>query len=216
MSGGTRIRVLGIVNWSVAITYAGVASAVLGMWLTYTARIEGAFICLVIAGLCDLFDGPVARLVARDADARRFGQEIDSLADTVSFVAFPLVLAFGLGLRSVWWLPLFVGYALAGVIRLGYFNAVTRTDPTDPRDSAPVRYYRGLPVTYAALILPVAALATTAVPAGARPWLFGAVLGVTGLLFVLDVPVRKPGGASYAVFGAVAVALVTALSFATL
>lgn len=207
---------LGILNWSVAITYAGVASAVLGMWLAVTARVEGALIALVIAGLCDLFDGPVARRVARDDDARRFGAEIDSLADMVSFIALPIVVSFGMGLHSIWWVPLFAAYALAGVIRLGYFNAVTRTDPTDPRDGAAVRYYRGVPVTYAALVLPVAALATLAVPTGGRPWLFGAVLAVMGLLFVLDVPVRKPSGAAYAMFGAIAIALVVALSFATL
>lgn len=218
MTGSTRARspLLGIVNWSVVITYTGVATAVLGMWLAQTARIEGALICLVIAGLCDLFDGPVARRVARDDDARRFGQEIDSLADMVSFIALPVVIAFGMGLRSIWWVPLLAGYALAGVVRLGYFNAVTRTDPTDPRDGAPIRYYRGVPVTYAALVLPVAALATMALSATARPWLFGAVLALMGLLFVLDVPVRKPSGASYAVFAAVAVAIVATLSFVDL
>ncbi len=79
-----------------------------------------------------------------------------------------------------------------------------------------VRYYRGVPVTYAALVLPVAALATLAVPTGGRPWLFGGVLAVMGLLFVLDVPVRKPSGAAYALFGALAIGLVVALSFATL
>jgi CDP-diacylglycerol--serine O-phosphatidyltransferase len=215
-SGKARIPLLGYLNRSVLLTYAGVVSAVLGIWLAQTARIEGALICLVISGLCDLFDGPVARRFARDAVARRFGQEIDSLADMVSFIALPVVVAFGLGVRSIWWVPVLAGYALAGLIRLGYFSAVTLADATDAPDGARTLYYRGVPVTYAALVLPVAALATIAVPATAGPWLVGATLALLGLLFVLDVPVRKPRGASYAVFAAVAVALVTALSFAEL
>jgi CDP-diacylglycerol---serine O-phosphatidyltransferase len=213
-SGNARVPLLGFFNRSVVLTYAGVVVAVLGMWLAHTARLEGALICLVIAGLADLFDGPLARRVSRDADARRFGQEIDSLADMVSFVALPVVVALGLGVRSLWWVPVLAFYALAGLIRLGYFNTITRADAADGRDGGPIRHYRGVPVTYVALVLPVAALATTALPATAGPWLVGAVIAVMGVLFVLDVPVRKPSGASYAIFAAVAVAIVTALSFA--
>lgn len=215
-SGKARVPLLGFLNRAVLLTYAGVAIAVLGMWLAHTARLEGALICLVIAGLCDLFDGPVARRFARDAVARRFGQEIDSLADMVSFVALPIVIAFGFGAQSIWWVPVFGGYALAGLIRLGYFNAVTLADVTDGGNDAPIRHYRGVPVTYAALVLPLAALATTAVPATAAPKLFGGVLALLGLLFLLNVPVRKPGGAGYAVFGALAIGIVTALSFTDL
>lgn len=211
-----RVRLLGFFNRSVILTYAGLASSVLGIWLAQTARIEGALICLVIAGLADLFDGPVARRFARSADLQRFGQEIDSLADMVSFIALPVVLAFGLGVQSFWSLPILAGYAVAGLVRLGYFNAVTRGDATEVNASPRIRYYRGVPVTYAALILPVAALATIALPATAGPWFVGSTLALLGLLFVLDVPVRKPSGASYAVFGVVAIAIVTALSFADL
>lgn len=211
-----RVRPLGFFNRSVVLTYAGLVSSVLGIWLAQTARVEGALICLVIAGLADLFDGPVARRFARSAELQRFGQEIDSLADMVSFIALPVVLAFGLGVQSLWSVPILAGYALAGLIRLGYFNAVTRDDPTEESAGPRIRYYRGVPVTYAALVLPVAALATIALPATAGPWLVGAVLALLGLLFVLDVPVRKPSGASYAVFGVLAVAIVTALSFASL
>lgn len=212
--GPSRLRFVGFANRSVILTYTGVAVAVLGTWLALTARLEAAAICLVVAGLCDLFDGPVARRVARGADARRFGQEIDSLADMVSFVALPIVIAFGLGVRSLGWVPVLAGYALAGLIRLAYFNAVTGA--ANGSGGTPIRHYRGVPVTYAALVLPVAVLATAALPAAAGPWLVGGVLASLGLLFVLDVPVPKPRGTSYAVFGAVAVALVTALSFVEL
>lgn len=213
---GRRIRFLGILNRSVVLTYTGVAVAVLGMWLAQTARIEGALICLVIAGICDLFDGPIARRVPRGDDARRFGQEIDSLADMVSFVALPVVVAHGLGVRSIWSVPVLVGYALAGLVRLAYFNAVTRGGPTDGPDGARVRHYRGVPVTYAALVLPLTALVTAVLPAAVGAVLVGVVIALLGVLFVLDVPVRKPGGVSLAVFAGVAVAIVVALSFVDL
>jgi CDP-diacylglycerol--serine O-phosphatidyltransferase len=211
-----RTPFLGFFNGSVVLTYVGVAIAVLGMWLAYTVRLEGALICLVIAGLCDLFDGPVARRIVRDVNARRFGQEIDSLADMVSFIALPVVLAFGLGVRSLGWVPILAGYALTGLVRLGYFHAVTLTDATNDHDDAPIHHYRGVPVTYVAVVLPAAALATLALPTAAGPWLVGVVLALLGVFFVLDVSVPKPRGATYAVFGLVAVTLVTALSFVDL
>ena len=214
------VRIIGFYNPSVVLTYAGVSVAVLGLWLAASARQEAALICLVVAGLADLFDGPLARRVTRDAAARRFGQEIDSLADMVSFIALPVVIAMSLGVRSGWAVPVLAVYALAGVVRLAYFNAVTRGDASGDAsgDAAaePVRAFRGLPVTYAALILPAAALVAAALPASAMPWIVGVVLAALGALFVLDVPVPKPRGASYAVFGALAIAVVVALAFVDL
>ena len=210
------VRIIGFYNPSVVLTYAGVSVAVLGLWLAASARQEAALICLVVAGLADLFDGPLARRVTRDAAARRFGQEIDSLADMVSFIALPVVIAMSLGVRSGWAVPVLAVYALAGVVRLAYFNAVTRGDASGDAAAEPVRAFRGLPVTYAALILPAAALVAAALPASAMPWIVGVVLAALGALFVLDVPVPKPRGASYAVFGALAIAVVVALAFVDL
>jgi len=108
------------------------------------------------------------------------------------------------------------GYALAGLIRLAYFNATTMADAADGDEGGRVTHYRGVPVTYAALIIPVTVLATSALPIGAREWVIGGVIAALAVLFVLNVPVRKPGGAMYAVFGALAIGVLAALAFVEL
>ncbi|MDR2565288.1 MAG: CDP-alcohol phosphatidyltransferase family protein [Bifidobacteriaceae bacterium] len=67
----------------------------------------------------------------------------------------------------------------------------------------PITHYRGLPVTYAALLLPLVGLAALAfAPELLGP---GLAIGLVALafLFVWDVPVPKPRGAWYAVFALV-------------
>ena len=53
--------------------------------------------------------------------------------------------------------------------------------------------YRGLPVTSIAFILPLAFWMQFIIPELAFLVLLHAILLVVGLLFVLDIPIRKPG-----------------------
>ncbi|MDR1017972.1 MAG: CDP-alcohol phosphatidyltransferase family protein [Lachnospiraceae bacterium] len=46
------------------------------------------------SGLCDLFDGVIARKLKRSDDEKAFGVELDSLCDCVSFGVAPCLLSF--------------------------------------------------------------------------------------------------------------------------
>ena len=48
-----------------------------------------AYLSLLISGICDMFDGKVARKCKRNKKEKMFGIEIDSLADTVNFLLLP-------------------------------------------------------------------------------------------------------------------------------
>ena len=77
-------------RWANLLTYVGVSGSVVGMALTDgpdTRSWAGAGIAIAIA--CDLFDGRFARLFRRTEDDKRFGVEIDSLADVISFGLVP-------------------------------------------------------------------------------------------------------------------------------
>ena len=52
---------IGYYNYSVILTYIGLASAVYGMVqaMSYNPRV--AILCLMVCGLCDAFDGAIAR-----------------------------------------------------------------------------------------------------------------------------------------------------------
>ena len=83
---------IGKYNRSVILTYAGVGIAFLGVALVLAGQIAPAMICLILAGVCDLFDGVIARRCKRDEVVKEFGVQIDSLADVMDFLTLPSVL----------------------------------------------------------------------------------------------------------------------------
>ena len=62
---------IGKYNKSVIITYTGVIAAVIGCYLAIVkAAPRYAVLCLIIAGLCDLFDGVFARMCKRNEEEK--------------------------------------------------------------------------------------------------------------------------------------------------
>lgn len=193
---------IGKYNKSVILTYIGIAFAFLGMAFTQEGQSAAAMVCLILAGICDLFDGVVARRCKRDEAAKEFGVQIDSLADVVSFLALPAVLGLRLmsGMGAVRY-PVILGYILCGVIRLAWFNTSAAAEGVRS-------HYDGLPVTYCALIFPIlwVFLGFMGGVPGAFPMavIWAAAYAVTAVLFILNVKVPKPRGIWYGIFGALA------------
>lgn len=106
-----------------------------------------AFALLPIALVCDILDGRVAR-------ARRqvsmLGQELDSLADLVSFGVAPAALAFGLGMRGGLDAVALVYFVACGISRLARYNA-TASQLSD--ETGKVKYYEGTPIPTSLLLV---------------------------------------------------------------
>jgi len=193
--------IIGKYNKSVILTYAGVVMSVAGIFLAlHGTYIRYAVMLLIIAGICDLFDGKIARACKRTEEEKSFGIQIDSLADMVDFVAFPVILLYCLTGGNRWYHYLiYVIYTLCAVIRLGYFNITVEGRQTEE----PVSHYNGLPVTYAAMIFPLTWLASQVIPARWLPDnLFGyivypAVMLLTAAAFILNIKIAKPRGIAY-------------------
>ena len=113
---------IGKYNKTLILTYLGVASALIGMNFALQGDFKTTMICMVIAGVCDLFDGKVARMCKRTVEEKQFGIQIDSLADMVGFVVFPVVIGYSLGLNNWYNILAYVLLVLAGITRLGFFN----------------------------------------------------------------------------------------------
>lgn len=160
-----------------------------------------ALIALMAAGLADLFDGVVARRLRTSAFEKEFGTQLDTVVDAVAFVAAPAVIALNAGVATLPFLAGLVFFVVAGVVRLAHFNTLSA------QGTAQSTHHRGLPVTYTALLLPLLFLLQEPLP----PESFAAILGLSmpaiGLLFVVDVRIRKPHGVFYIVLPALAVAL---------
>ena len=196
---------IGFYNYSVILTYIGLASSIVGMVnaLEHNPRI--AVLCLLFCGLCDMFDGTIARTCKRSDDAKKFGTQIDSLCDVICFGVFPAVLGYSIMPFNVFTVLCMVLYVLAAVIRLAYFNVQEINNCGEKRT-----YYTGLPVTSSALIMPIIALSYS-IHRINTTYAYPIALLLTGIAFITPFKVKKPymkGLAVLACFGAVVFYLV--------
>ena len=119
---------IGFYSYTVILTYLSLVFAMVGIHLSVIGAYQWSFICLMMCGVCDTFDGMVARSKKnRTEEEKKFGIQIDSLCDLISFGVFPAILGYNLGLSSVGWLAIEILYVLAAVIRLAYFNVTEET-----------------------------------------------------------------------------------------
>lgn len=184
---------IGYLNAPNLVTLTGMIFALSAAMLASRGFIGFAMVGLIVAGLCDLFDGLVARRYPPEETERPFGAELDSLNDVVCFGLLPPLLVDG-WLHSVWLFPVYAAYLIAVLYRLAWFNLYGLQDGS---------HYEGLPVTYAALILPLAALVPAFVPLLGLPVLAGTLIALAGL-YVYRTPIPKPAGRAYYVFPALA------------
>ena len=143
---------LGFYNYTVALTYLGTLISFTGITFACNQNLHAAVLCLMIAGFCDMFDGKIASTRVRTDQEKRFGIQIDSLSDLVSFGVLPALVIYQVSSRSDFGFFAGAVYLLCALIRLSYFNVEeeTRQEQTERAREA----YLGLPVTSAALIVP--------------------------------------------------------------
>lgn len=188
---------IGCYNPSVILTYIGICVSIMGMLNTHDLKF--AFMCLMVAGVCDMFDGPIARKCKRDEKGKAFGIQIDTLADVTNFVVFPMVLLnavahtssteVGYEIYNLVTIIISFLYVLAGIIRLAWFNITT---------DGHTKYYQGLPVTFISMIMPF--VYSIWMNTGyIKEVILGTMLTVA-LLFVLNIKIKKPRGAFLLLF----------------
>lgn len=186
------MRFIGFYDYTVILTYISLISSVLGMTRAIHGDYKFAIFCLAVSGICDAFDGRIARTKKnRTDDEKAFGVQLDSLCDVICFGIFPAIICYLLGVRGVLGVILVMFYCLCAVIRLAFFNVLEAKRQAN--EGGATKVYRGLPVTSIAFILPLAFWLQFIIPELAFMILLHAVLLVVGFLFILDFPLRKPG-----------------------
>ena len=217
---------IGFYDYTVILTYLSLMSGTIGIMLCLNGMGHpylGMFF-LLFSGLCDTFDGKVARSKKdRTTQMKKFGMlpaciGIAMLRYTMcipdlSGVTRYLLTHYTLQTQIVLSL-IAVLYVLAAMIRLAYFNVMEEEDQN--RDETGAKIYTGLPVTSAALIFPAVLLIHMLIRADLTFLYFGVML-ITGGLFISKIQIKKPqnkGIATMIFFGAVeCVVLIFALKF---
>ena len=180
------MKFIGFYNYTVILTYMSLISGVIGMKCAFDGKFGFAMGCLIFSGVCDMFDGVVARSKKnRTADEKNFGIQIDSLCDAVCFGVFPAIFLYFSGVNTIHGFAILVFYVLCAVIRLAFFNVLEMNRQMNETGCA--KGYRGLPVTSAAIIFPLIYLLDIAfIPNNIMNIIYYIIPCITGILFITD------------------------------
>jgi len=202
---------IGFYDYTVILTYLSLLSAGAGIFISLSGNGHpywGTFF-LLFCGLCDAFDGLVARTKKnRTQMEKSFGVQIDSLSDLVAFGVLPACIGMALIRTSPNLQRMFADdqdavalrflggaifavlalYILAALIRLAYFNVTE--EERQRKEGGTRRAYTGLPVTSAALIFPSVMLLRYLLPFDISFLYFPVVL-ITGYLFLCKFQIPK-------------------------
>ena len=212
---------IGVYDYTVILTYLSLLSGCTGTIIAMSGvghPYIGMFL-LLLCGLCDGFDGRVARMKKdRTPLERQFGVQIDSFSDLISFGLLPAAIGMSMLRHNVrlsdlhelpdGWLDeatkmahsdlyraaliiIALMYILAAMIRLAYFNATEEEREQEIRENG-VAYFTGLPVTSAALVFPMVLLLHY-IPRFDLSVPYFVVMFIMACLFVGRFKIRKPG-----------------------
>ena len=208
---------LGYYGYTVWLTYLSIALSTTGIMLASDKNPLAAIICLILCGICDMFDGKVARTKKnRSEREKKFGIQIDSLSDIVAFAILPSAIGYCLGdlyifgnvpfMRYVF-IVVFALYAIAALSRLGYFNVIEEERQNETDEVRAV--YLGLPVTNTAAVFPLIYCFSGMMKDNVFTYLYFAFIIICGVLFITKIKFKKPG-TKYLIFCLVAGAIVIA------
>lgn len=203
---------IGFYDYTVVLTYLSMLSAVAGMILASQGNFVAAVACLALSGLCDAFDGRVARRKKdRTEDEKNFGIQLDSLVDVVAFGVLPAMICYHCGVQGPLGMVLVFFYVTCAVIRLAFFNVLEIKRQKE--EGGCNKSYRGLPVTSAAFIFPLVFCTRYFLPESVFGVVLHVVLGLVGFLFIFDFKMPKLGLKGILLLAAV-VAVIVGIVFA--
>lgn len=181
---------IGYYNYTVLLTYLGMFFGFAGILYIGNDYPIMALLCLMIAGLCDMFDGKVASTMKRTMKAKKFGIQIDSLSDLICFGVLPALILFYISSPGILTVVITAVYVLCALIRLAWFNV--DEEERQANDNKSRTEYLGLPVTSVALIVPVMIMVSQALGAFSDRFL-QVVFICVAIAFLMPFQLRKPG-----------------------
>lgn len=201
-----QLHLLGVYNYTVVLTYLGMLVSFAGIHFLFSDTDKSfilALLCLMIAGVMDMFDGKVASTKKdRTPSEKLFGIQIDSMADIISYGVFPSLIVYTLALGDKYYpvehpwkargvICICALYLLSALIRLSFFNVdeMERQSKTDGSRHT----YLGLPVTSAAVVLPAVFIGAYFAGNSRPPIEIAAFfLMLMAVLFITPFKMRKP------------------------
>lgn len=168
-----------------AITAAALCSGLTGIKFAISQNWDAAILAIILAGVLDGIDGRIARLLKAQS---RFGAELDSLADSLSFGMAPAIIFYLWTLQDLprvgWFASL--AFAICCALRLARFNAQIDTDD-QPHKSA--GFLTGIPAPVGAGLsfLPFYLWMATGIAEFREPWFNAAWMIAIAFLMISNI-----------------------------
>jgi CDP-diacylglycerol--serine O-phosphatidyltransferase len=168
------------------ITLLALASGVTAIRFALTGEWTDAVAFVVASMILDMLDGRAARLLGADS---RFGAQLDSLADLVSFGVAPAVILYMWSLErmgNAGWIAALI-FCAASAVRLARFNVESVRDEGATKGNP---YFTGLPTPAAAcmMLLPMLLWFQWHSELVRQPWVSAVMVALTSALMVSRLP----------------------------
>lgn len=168
------------------LTLLALCAGVTGMRFAMQGRFEAAVVSIMIAAVLDALDGRIARLLNGQS---KFGEELDSLSDVVSFGVAPAMIIYLWvmdGAGGLGWIVV-LSLCVCAALRLARFN--TKLGASDLPPYA-FNYFTGVPAPAGAGLALLPLVITFQMGEGifSSPWLVGPWTAVVALLMVSQLP----------------------------
>lgn len=179
---------IGVYNLANFVTLLGLASAVVACF-SASSDIRLAVCMFLFSGLCDMFDGRIARGAgSRTRKEKVFGIQIDTVCDMVSFGIAPVVIAYSCGFDRWYDIAAYIVYAACAAIRLAYFNMQAIEETADLNMKA----FTGVPVPFSCMVIPPLMILRSLVESDLIVnAAFDLVFLLVGMAFILNVKIKK-------------------------
>lgn len=198
----SMIREFHLADWFTlanAVCGVGALFSVMTYLETHDVRHVYFASALVFAALVfDVLDGRIARWRQTSSP---MGQELDSLADVISFGVAPAILAYGCGMQGLYDRIVLACFVACGVSRLARYNV---TAEALSEGTGKVKHFEGTPIPTSVLLVLLLAFAAKSGAVGKDLW-FGVVqlggfdlhplvlvFALSGSLMVSRIRIPKP------------------------
>ncbi len=156
-------------------TLGNFVAGMLSILFSLKGQLETAAIFMIAAFFLDFLDGRIARFMNSE---NKFGKELDSLGDLVSFGVAPAVFGFATGLTETWHMAILIGFAACGMLRLARFNVLK------------IKGFIGVPITVNGIVFPVIYFLLGAFDIGFNDYVVMVYL-LMAVLMISDIRVKK-------------------------
>lgn len=182
-------KIIGFYRKCDLLTMCGTLFSFIGIILIFNQHYTLSVVCMVLSGICDAFDGTLARKGKYSKMEQAYGVQLDSLSDVICFGVFPAILTSVISNHIITKI-ICAFYMLCGVIRLAYFNTLSVTEENKKGG------FVGVPITTVSIVYPLIFFTLRFLKYELISTLMPVVLLLLGISFILKIHIPKVNVAS--------------------